>query len=187
MINISAATSAFFQLHDAQTLTRRSKFFITTLININDAAAAGEETLVFTPITTSSTPHDDNDDGDDHDDDSSSGNNKYALIFDAGSTGSRVHVFKFDSHLNLLPIINHDFEFINKATAGLRLLSGDTAERILEAVRELFKSESSLNYKAEWVSVIEGFEEGSYMWLHYYYSDDLANRSNLISTLTVFG
>lgn len=131
----------------------------------------------------------------------------YAVIFDAGSTGTRVHVFRFDPDLNLLRIGN-EFELFASikpglgayasdpdgaarsiepllekaeavipeelhpytpikvgATAGLRLLKGDAPEKILEAVRELIKSESSFKYKAEWITILEGTQEASYLWV----------------------
>ncbi|XP_047156229.1 receptor-like protein 14, partial [Vigna umbellata] len=46
-----------------------------------------------------------------------------------------------------------------KATAGLRLLDGDTAKNILQAVREMFKNRSTLNVQPDAVSVIDGTQE----------------------------
>ncbi|CAJ1793726.1 unnamed protein product [Sphenostylis stenocarpa] len=131
----------------------------------------------------------------------------YAVIIDAGSTGSRVHVFHFDQSLDLLRIGN-DLEFSGKvtpglssyadvpkkaaesliplldaaenvvpedlhpktplklgATAGLRLLEGDAAENILQAVRDMFKNRSTLNVQADAATIIDGTQEGSYLWL----------------------
>ncbi|XP_031494383.1 apyrase 1-like isoform X2 [Nymphaea colorata] len=104
------------------------------------------------------------------------GSKRYAVIFDAGSSGSRVHVYCFDESLDLVPI-GKDLElFVQKkpglssyasnpkeaadslksllekaqnvipksllkntpvrvgATAGLRALPGDAADKILQAV-----------------------------------------------------
>lgn len=109
---------------------------------------------------------------------SAGGASRYSLVVDAGSTGSRIHIFKFnpgpDGELelefdkfeqlkpglsahaddpaaaaaSLKPLLALALETIPKAaqaqthvlvgaTAGLRLLPGDSADRILAAVRAL--------------------------------------------------
>ncbi|KAI3470247.1 hypothetical protein Pfo_026910 [Paulownia fortunei] len=132
---------------------------------------------------------------------------RYAVIFDAGSSGSRVHVFCFDKQLDLVPM-GQDLElFLQRkpglsgyaedpeaaanslsyllekaeaavpeelryntpirvgATAGLRQLEGDASDRILQAVRDFLKNKSSLKSKADWVTVLDGNQEGAYQWV----------------------
>ncbi|CAI5475028.1 unnamed protein product [Closterium sp. Yama58-4] len=136
----------------------------------------------------------------------SGGENKYAVIIDAGSTGSRIHVYQFNPKLELMEIGN-DLELfvalkpglssfrenakgaadslrplIDKAltvvpeevrsttpirvgaTAGLRLLPGDLADNILEAVREMLK-EYPFTFAADSVKILDGADEGSFAWV----------------------
>ncbi|XP_017620442.2 apyrase 2-like [Gossypium arboreum] len=137
----------------------------------------------------------------------SRGNRNYAVIFDAGSSGSRVHVYCFDQNLDLVPI-GSDLELFEQlkpglsyyakdpqaaansltslldkaesvvpldlrsrtpvrvgATAGLRALGGEASDKILQSVRELLKSRSTLKSEANWVKILDGSQEGSYEWV----------------------
>ncbi|XP_061358284.1 nucleoside-triphosphatase-like [Gastrolobium bilobum] len=134
-------------------------------------------------------------------------NESYAVVFDAGSTGSRVHVFRFNQRLDLLrigedlelfvatepglsayeknpqeaaqslvPLLEEAESVVPEelqprtplqlgATAGLRLLEGDAAEKILEAVRDMFEKNSTFKVESDAVSVLGGSQEGAYMWV----------------------
>ncbi|KAG0460847.1 hypothetical protein HPP92_021144 [Vanilla planifolia] len=137
----------------------------------------------------------------------SGGSRSYAVIFDAGSSGSRVHVYCFDGNLDLIPIGQEIELFLQKkpglssyakdpkeaansltsllekaesvvpaelraktpvrvgATAGLRQLGAETSEQILQAVRDLLNERSSLNSKPDWVTVLDGTQEGAFQWV----------------------
>ncbi|KAF4367435.1 hypothetical protein F8388_025853 [Cannabis sativa] len=139
---------------------------------------------------------------------SSESSSSYAVIFDAGSSGSRVHVYQFDSNLDLLSIegeleiydhvepglssyasnvtaaaesligllqiaedaVPQDLHSSTPvrvgATAGLRSLSGNTSEEILEEVRKLLKEKSDFKLESDdSVAVLDGIQEGSYLWV----------------------
>ncbi|OIT38401.1 PREDICTED: apyrase 2-like [Nicotiana attenuata] len=66
------------------------------------------------------------------------GSMRYAVIFDAGSSGSRVHVFCFDENLDLVPIGNELELFVQKKP-GLSSYASDpeaAAESLLSLLKE---------------------------------------------------
>ncbi|KAL5197196.1 hypothetical protein ABZP36_000708 [Zizania latifolia] len=139
--------------------------------------------------------------------DSAFGPKKYAVIFDAGSSGSRVHVFCFDANLDLVHIGDDIELFVQKkpglsayandpqdaakslvslledakrvvpaelrdqtpvrvgATAGLRALGTEKSDQILQAVRDLLREKSSFKNQPDWVTVLDGTQEGAYEWV----------------------
>ncbi|XP_024983087.1 apyrase 1-like [Cynara cardunculus var. scolymus] len=132
--------------------------------------------------------------------------NSYAVIFDAGSSGTRVHVYCFDQNLDLvhigkeleifvqlkpglsryandpkgasdslLPLIEKAENAVPQdmrqntpvklgATAGLRQLGFDESEKILRAVKDVFKR-SSFKSNDHWVNVLDGTQEAAYQWV----------------------
>ncbi|KAM0922212.1 hypothetical protein ACQ4PT_006312 [Festuca glaucescens] len=113
---------------------------------------------------------------------------KYVVILDAGSTGTRVHVFKFDNKMDLLEIDNQ-IEVFAKVTPGLSSYSGrpqeaaksmipllDKAKSVVPwwqmnktplklGVRDVVHTNSRFQYNPKWINVLEGSQEGSYMWV----------------------
>ena len=139
----------------------------------------------------------------------------YIAMIDAGSSGCRVHVYRYgkvghlDGPLYLLPkhvslkvkpglssfakepskagaslkglvdfvkeqVPSSDWENTPiwlKATAGLRMLAPETAEAILNSVRDFLGSRdhSPLMFRPSWAKVIPGQEEGAFGWIAYNY------------------
>lgn len=132
---------------------------------------------------------------------------RFAVMFDAGSTGTRVHIFKLrlDPDQSHVPqLLDETFKAIKpglsafaedppqcraglvqlldlarstvpvqfhgstpvflKATAGLRLLQGDQADRLLDQVRVLFRSTPFVSTD-DAVSILDGTDEGISAWL----------------------
>uniref|UniRef100_G1S0C6 nucleoside diphosphate phosphatase n=1 Tax=Nomascus leucogenys TaxID=61853 RepID=G1S0C6_NOMLE len=129
----------------------------------------------------------------------------YGIMFDAGSTGTRVHVFQFARPPRETPMLTHEtfkalkpglsayaddveksaqgiqelldvakqdipFDFwkatplVLKATAGLRLLPGEKAQKLLQKVKEVFKASPFL-VGDDCVSIMNGTDEGVSAWI----------------------
>ncbi|XP_030770782.1 ectonucleoside triphosphate diphosphohydrolase 6 isoform X2 [Rhinopithecus roxellana] len=129
----------------------------------------------------------------------------YGIMFDAGSTGTRVHVFQFARPPRETPTLTHEtfkalkpglsayaddveksaqgiqelldvakqdipFDFwkatplVLKATAGLRLLPGEKAQKLLQKVKEVFKASPFL-VGDDCVSIMNGTDEGVSAWI----------------------
>ncbi|XP_037349568.1 ectonucleoside triphosphate diphosphohydrolase 6 isoform X2 [Talpa occidentalis] len=129
----------------------------------------------------------------------------YGIMFDAGSTGTRVHIFQFSRHPGETPTLTHEtfkalkpglsayaddvekstpgiqelldvakqdipFDFwkdtplVLKATAGLRLLPGEKAQKLLQKVKEVFKASPFL-VGDDCVSIMNGTDEGVSAWI----------------------
>ncbi|MBN3297077.1 ectonucleoside triphosphate diphosphohydrolase 6 [Amia ocellicauda] len=129
----------------------------------------------------------------------------YGIMFDAGSTGTRIHVFKFLREENdATTLVEETFKAIKpglsayaddpdkctfgiiqllevakssmpcflwektsvvlKATAGLRLLPGEKATRLLDKVREMFRASPFLT-REDAVSIMDGTDEGISAWM----------------------
>ncbi|KAM6144320.1 ectonucleoside triphosphate diphosphohydrolase 6 isoform 2-T3 [Erethizon dorsatum] len=129
----------------------------------------------------------------------------YGIMFDAGSTGTRVHVFQFARPPGETPTLTHEtfkalkpglsayaddveksaqgiqelldvakqdipFDFwkatplVLKATAGLRLLPDEKAQKLLQKVKEVFKASPFL-VGDDCVSIMNGTDEGVSAWI----------------------
>nr|XP_025732777.1 ectonucleoside triphosphate diphosphohydrolase 6 isoform X4 [Callorhinus ursinus] len=129
----------------------------------------------------------------------------YGIMFDAGSTGTRVHIFQFARQPGETPTLTHEtfkalkpglsayaddvekstsgiqelldvakqdvpFDFwkatplVLKATAGLRLLPGEKAQKLLQKVKEVFKASPFL-VGDDCVSIMNGTDEGVSAWI----------------------
>ncbi|KAH0622838.1 hypothetical protein JD844_025558 [Phrynosoma platyrhinos] len=139
----------------------------------------------------------------------------YGIMFDAGSTGTRVHVFQFSKKPKEIPrLIHATFKAIKpglsayaddvdkcaeginelltvakddvpmelwkstalvlKATAGLRLLPGEKAQKLLDKVKDVFQ-ESPFLVRDDCVSIMDGTDEGISAWITVNFLTDSLN------------
>ncbi|XP_058448573.1 ectonucleoside triphosphate diphosphohydrolase 5 isoform X2 [Malaya genurostris] len=152
----------------------------------------------------------------------------YAVVVDAGSTGSRVLAFEFhrgylDGRLVLdFELFRHskpglsafadkpeegaatiekllqeaknvipkdkwkDTPLVLKATAGLRLLSPEQAEGLLQACKELFKTSGFLANE-ESVEIMDGTDEGIFSWFTLNFLLGKLNGRNTVAALDLGG
>eukprot|EP00124_Ichthyophonus_hoferi_P000626 Ihof_evm19s24 gene=Ihof_evmTU19s24 len=145
----------------------------------------------------------------------------YGIMFDAGSSGSRVHVYEFRKNGDELSLVDEFFEMISpglsafagsdkdilesadknikpllekaiakvprkyqpsspvvlRATAGLRKIGAEKADRLLEQVRILFRNSPFLFREDSWVSMMSGEDEGAYAWVTVNYLRKLLGKS----------
>ncbi|MEE6474794.1 hypothetical protein FKM82_010501 [Ascaphus truei] len=81
----------------------------------------------------------------------------YGIMFDAGSTGTRIHVYKFSRAPNGAPILDHEtFEALKP---GLSAYADDP-----DKVKEIFQSSSFL-VGDDSVSIMKGTDEGIFAWI----------------------
>ncbi|KAL9226937.1 hypothetical protein vseg_002693 [Gypsophila vaccaria] len=71
------------------------------------------------------------------------GGNRYAVVFDAGSSGSRVHVFCFDRNLDLVPI-GHELELFLQKKPGLSSFANNPQEAANSLVSLLEQAEKAV-------------------------------------------
>ncbi|XP_075059876.1 ectonucleoside triphosphate diphosphohydrolase 6 [Mixophyes fleayi] len=152
----------------------------------------------------------------------------YGIMFDAGSTGTRVHVYKFKKISSGAPHLEHEIfkaikpglsayaddpdkcaaginelldiaieeipeslwrstPLVLKATAGLRLLSEEKAQKLLDTVTDIFQSSPFLVGKDS-VSIMNGTDEGIFAWITVnFLTGSLTNPSEKLSGMLDLG
>ncbi|CAK9327847.1 unnamed protein product, partial [Citrullus colocynthis] len=83
----------------------------------------------------------------------STSNSSYAVIFDAGSSGSRVHVFHFDRNLDLL-FIGSEIEVFSQIKPGLSSYADDPKKAADSLIPLLEKAENAVPQKVQSVTPI---------------------------------
>ncbi|ANB13165.1 Gda1p [Sugiyamaella lignohabitans] len=131
---------------------------------------------------------------------------QYAVVIDAGSSGSRVHVYKFNNCLATPRLLGEEFKMMQpglssfendpeaaaksldellavavehvpkdvqgctpivvKATAGLRMIGVEAADKILAAVRTRLETQYPFAVvPGNGISIMDGSDEGVYAWV----------------------
>jgi guanosine-diphosphatase len=157
---------------------------------------------------------------------------QYVMMIDAGSTGSRIHVYKFNNcgatpeleheefkmtekavgglskykddpeaaAKSLDPLLQVAMETVPdklkacspiavKATAGLRLIGHDSADKILEAVRTRLETKYPfpvVSKEENGVAIMDGSDEGVYAWITTNYLLGKIGGPDMSETAAVF-